>query len=151
MKTARDVTARQMIVPAGLSVVFAGAFCWPLFEHIGELGVGFDWDQHQLYHWVPYETVRSFGEIPLWNPFECGGMPMLANPQSRWLSPFFLLHLWLGPALAMQVEIITHVALAWLGAFVLGRVFGLSQVGAIAPAVVFSGASYFYLHVREGH
>src|SRR2546428_5226003 len=106
MKTARDVTARQMIVPAGLSVVFAGAFCWPLFEHIGELGVGFDWDQHQLYHWVPYETVRSFGEIPLWNPFECGGKALLAHPQSRLLSPFLSLHLRLRSPLAMLAGII---------------------------------------------
>ncbi|MBI2188497.1 MAG: hypothetical protein HYU37_15465 [Acidobacteria bacterium] len=122
-----------------------------MFGHFGELGVAFDWDQHQLYHWVPYETVRTYGQIPLWNPFECGGMPMLANPQSRWWSPFFLLHLWLGPARAMHIEIVAHIALAWLGAFVLGRAYGLSRLAAMAPAIVFAGCSSFYLHVGEGH
>jgi hypothetical protein len=138
-------------VPAALSVAFAAAFCWPLFGHFGELGVLSDWDQHQLYHWVPYETLRLYGEIPLWNPYECGGMPMLANPQSRWLSPFFLLHLWLGPSRAIPIEIVAHVALAWLGAFVLGRVSGLSKVAALAPAAIFAGCSAFYLHLGEGH
>ncbi|MBI2188495.1 MAG: hypothetical protein HYU37_15450 [Acidobacteria bacterium] len=141
----------RLLVPAALSIVFAAAFCWPLLEHFGELGVASDWDEHQLYHWVPYETVRSYGQIPLWNPFECGGMPMLANPQSRWLSPFFLLHLWLGPARAMHIEIVAHIALAWLGAFVLGRVYGVSRLAAMAPAVVFAGCSSFYLHLGEGH
>lgn len=133
------------------AAIFAAAFCWPLFGHAGELGVARDWDQHQLYHWVPYETVVRYGQIPLWNPFECGGMPMLANPQSRWLSPFFLLHVWLGPARAIPIEIVVHIALAWLGGFVLGRVLGLSRVAAAAPAVVFAGCSAFYLHLGEGH
>jgi len=47
-----------VIVLSSLSILFAAAFCWPLFGHFGELGVAFDWDEHQLYHWVPYETVR---------------------------------------------------------------------------------------------
>lgn len=140
-----------MALPAGLAILFAVAFCWPLFGHFGDLGIANDWDQHRLYHWVPYETVRSYGQIPLWNPFLCGGMPMLGNPQSRWLSPFFLLHLWLGPDRAIPVEIIAHIALAWLGAFVLGRVFGLSRIAAMAPAVVFAGCSALYLHIGGGH
>jgi len=51
-------SSTRVIVLASLSILFAAAFCWPLFGHFGELGVAFDWDEHQLYHWVPYETGR---------------------------------------------------------------------------------------------
>jgi hypothetical protein len=133
------------------SLVFAAAFCWPLLEGLGAAGGRHDWDQHMLYHWVPFETVRRFGEVPLWNPYLCGGMPMLGNPQSRWYSPFFLLHLVVGPELGVQLEVIAHIALAWLGAFVLARTIGLSRVASLVPAVVFAGSSAFYLHIGEGH
>ena len=139
------------LIPAGVSILFAIGFCWPLIGRFGDLGVANDWDQHQLFHWVPYASVRVYREIPLWNPFECGGMPMLGNPQSRWLSPFFLVHLWLGHARALVVEIVAHVAIAWLGAFVLGRTYGLSRLAAVAPAVVFAGSSALYLHMGAGH
>ena len=146
---ARPSTTRAAVV--ALSLVFATAFCWPLLEHLGDTGGRNDWDQHLMYHWVPYETLWNYGQVPLWNPFMCGGMPMLGNPQSRWLSPLFLLHLWFGPELAIQLEIIVHIALAWLGAFVLGRTSGLSRLAAVMPAGVFAGCSAFYLHFAEGH
>lgn len=136
---------------AAVSLAFAAAFCWPLLGSLGEVGVQRDWDQHLVLHWVPYETVRQYAQIPLWNPFVCGGMPMLGNPQSRWLTPFFLLHLWRGPELGLQLEIIAHVALAWMGAFFLGRTRGLSRIAALVPATTFAGCSYHYLHLAEGH
>lgn len=136
---------------AGLSLAFAVVFCWPLLGRLGEIGVPNDWDQHLVLHWVPYATVVEYGQIPLWNPFVCGGMPMLGNPQSRWLTPFFLLHLAFGPELGLQLEIVGHVAVAFAGAVVLGRTFGLSWVAAFAPATAFAGCSYWYLHFAEGH
>lgn len=145
---ARPSTTRAAVV--ALSLVFATAFCWPLLEHLGDASGRNDWDQHLMYHWVPYETLQNYGQVPLWNPFMCGGLPMLGNPQSRWFSPFFLLHLWLGPELAIQFEIIAHIALAWLGVFVLGRIFGLSRLAAVMPAGVFAGCSAFYLRLAEG-
>jgi hypothetical protein len=134
-----------------LSLIFGAAFCWPLLDSVGHIGPRNDWDQHLTLHWVPYETVRQYGQIPLWNPYVCGGMPMLGNPQSRWLTPFFLLHVWFGPELALQLEMLAHICLGWLGAFVLGRTVGLSRVASLAPATIFAGSSYLYLHLAEGH
>jgi hypothetical protein len=127
------------------------AFCWPLLTHSGQIGVLNDWDQHLLWNWVPYETVVRYGQIPLWNPFVCGGMPMLGHPQSRWMTPFFVLHLVFGVDVGLRLEIIAHIALAFAGALVLGRTYGLSRIAAVAPAAVFAGCSYWYLHLAEGH
>lgn len=135
----------------GLSLAFAVVFCWPLLGRLGEIGILNDWDHQLVLHWVPYATVAEYGQIPLWNPFVCGGMPMLGNLQSRWLTPFFLLHLASGPELGLQLEIVGHVAVAFAGAVVLGRTCGLSWVAAFAPATAFAGCSYWYLHFAEGH
>jgi len=141
---------RVTAVAAG-ALAFGALFCWPLVRRLGQIGAWNDWDQYLTLHWVPYQTVRQFGEIPFWNPYVCGGMPMLGNPQSRWLSPFFLLHLMYGPEYGLQLEMIAHISLAWLGALLLGRAAGLSWVASVAPAVIFAGCSYFYLHLAEGH
>ena len=55
-----------------------------------------DWNEHFLYHGVPYQSIIEHGQFPLWNPYSCGGNPMLANPQSRFLSPLFLIDLAFG-------------------------------------------------------
>jgi len=144
---------RRTAALAAVALVFATVFCWPLLGRFGQIGAlrDNDWDQHLTVHWVPYETVRQYGEIPLWNPYVCGGMPMLGNPQSRWLSPFFLLHLLYGLERGLQLEMIVHVGLAWLGALLLGRTAGLSWMASLAPAIIFAGSSWFSLHLAEGH
>lgn len=154
-RSARRAAAahRRTAALAAVAVAFAMVFCWPLLSRFGRVGPlnDNDWDQHLTLHWVPHDTVTQYGEIPLWNPYVCGGMPMLGNPQSRWLSPFFLLHLLFGLERGLQLEMIAHVALAWLGALLLGRTAGLSWVASLAPAIIFAGSSWFYLHLAEGH
>jgi hypothetical protein len=78
-------------------------------------------------------------------------MPMLGHPQSRWLTPFFALHLVFGVDAGLKLEIIAHIALAFAGALILARTYGLSRIAAVAPAAVFAGCSYWYLHLAEGH
>ncbi len=132
-------------------MAFALAFSWPLFGHFGQFGAFHDWEEFTELHWVPYYTVLHFHQFPLWNPYECGGMPMFGNPQSRILTPFFLLHLLVGPVLGLQLEIILHLALAWSGGYVLGRALGLRPLARVVCASVFSANSWFYLHIAEGH
>ena len=142
---------REVIWVALGSTAFALAFSWPLFGHLGQFGAFHDWEEFTELHWVPYYTVVHFHQFPLWNPYECGGMPMFGNPQSRILTPFFLLHLLVGPVLGLQLEIILHLALAWSGGYVLGRALGLRPLACVVCASVFSANSWFYLHIAEGH
>lgn len=145
--------ARRLTVAAiaAGALAFGAAFAWHVTGRLGRMTVFSDWDHFLTLHWVAYETVRNYGQVPLWNPYVCGGIPMLGNPQSRWLTPFFLLHLLFGPELALQLEIVAHISIAWVGALLLGRVAGLSWLAALAPATVFAGSSYVYLHLAEGH
>jgi len=133
------------------SLAFALLFAWPIIPHLGQFGAFHDWEFATELHWVPYYTVVHFHQLPLWNPYKCGGMPMFANPQSRILTPFFLLHLITGPVMGAQLEIILHLALLVAGGYVLGRSLGMAPLGSMVCAAGFGSSSWFYLHLAEGH
>ncbi len=142
---------REALWVAFCSMAFALGFAWPILGHLRQFGAFHDWEFTTGLHWVPYYTVVHYHQFPLWNPYKCGGMPMFGNPQSRILTPFFLIHLMTGPVLGLQVEIILHLALAWIGGYVLGRSLALRPLACAVCASLFPASSWFYLHIGEGH
>lgn len=58
-----------------LSLVFVGPILKGMYMH----GI-LDWDQHFFYHAVPRATLLEHHQFPLWNPYQCGGNILLANP-----------------------------------------------------------------------
>lgn len=98
----------------------------------------------QFYVWR--DLVRSLwlnGEIPLWNPYQLGGMPLLANSQS---APFYVPHL-----LALPMP--TWVEMGWLAWFHLTvagvgigsflRRIEVGMVGAITGAGLWMFSTFF--------
>ena len=142
---------REGVLVAVGALAFALAFAYPLLRHFGQPGFNDDWDYTWQLHWVPYLTVVQFHQFPLWNPYKCGGMPMLANPQARFMTPFFLLHLIWAPVVGTHLEVVLHLATAWAGGYVLARVMGLGVLAAILCGSLFPGSSWFYLHMGVGH
>lgn len=110
-----------------------------------------DWDQHIAYADAAATAVREHGELPLWNPYPCGGTPLLAHPESRVLTPFFLLYLALPVGVAMQWDIALHFLVAVLGMFLLIRQEGGPLPAALVGALVFGGSTFMVLHLAEGH
>jgi len=144
------LTGDCAIAAAG-ALIFGVAFGWPVLAHLTTTGLHDDWDFFMLLDWVPYRTVTHFHQLPLWNPYECGGVPMISNPQSRVLTPFFLIHLAFGPAAGIHLEIALHFALVWAGGYFLARTLKLGRLAAAAAATVFPASSWFSLHLAEGH
>ena len=110
-----------------------------------------DWDHHVAYLEAAAASVRRHHELPLWNPYPCGGTPLLGNPQARLLTPFFLLYLVLPPAFALKWDIALHFLLAVLGMVVLVREQRGPLAAALVGALVFGGSTFFSLHLAEGH
>jgi hypothetical protein len=119
------ILARSNSVRAALGMVcFVAAFSYPVLAHPGRIGVVWDWPEFLIRNWVATHSIRYFHQLPLWNPYECGGMPLLAHPSSRVVTPLFALPLIFGPIVGLNLQIPAHLAIAWIGGFVLGEVLG---------------------------
>jgi hypothetical protein len=136
-------------VLAAAALAVAAGFTLPLFRHPGYWGVG-DWDLHLFLHEIPRLTVARYHQFPLWNPYYCGGTPMLANPESRFLSPFFFLHLLCGPAVAIKLEIVLHLFMALVGVYLLARKIDLDPLCAALSSALFALSSMFAVNLANG-
>jgi hypothetical protein len=132
------------------ALAFGAIYTYPLIWHLTVPSIQNDWDFNAELNWVAYITMTQFHQFPLWNPYKCGGMAMLANPQSRFLSPFFLLHLIFKPTVGLHLEVTLHLAVMWAGCYAMVRALKLSPLAAVAAAVTFCGSSWFSLHLGEG-
>ena len=159
---------KQLVLP---SLAFAFVFLYPILcdSSLTGPGIGAWLIRPQLAHftaipsdgadrdlflqlrWVPYYTLAHFHQFPFWNPYKCGGMPMLGNPESSIVTPFLLLYLIFGLIPGMLLEIYLHVAIMFAGGYVLGREFGLVPLAALVLAAVFPSSSWLSLHIALGH
>ncbi len=131
---------------AAISTVFAV----PLLANFGNWGL-YDWDQHLFYHESPRTSMLNYGQFPLWNAHYCGGTPLLANPQSPFLSPFFLLVLLFGAVAGLKLQILFYLLLGLFGTFLAARELKAAPIPASLAAVIFMLSSWFALRVRVGH
>lgn len=103
----------------------------PLFRSGGSLGIQ-DWDYSFTHAAAARTTLLTYGQLPLWNPYYCGGKPLLGNPQSDVLSPFFHLILVFGPVLGYKAAFVVFSLIGMFGCYGLGRFLRLSRLGSVA-------------------
>jgi hypothetical protein len=101
-------------------------------------------DLTYLFH--PWKSLCSEmvikGQVPLWNPYACSGMPLLANWQTGVFYPFSILFYLLPFSLALKSYQIFHLFLAGLFAWLFVRSRGLSRWPSLITAVLFSMNGY---------
>ncbi|MFT3708188.1 MAG: hypothetical protein QM817_11095 [Archangium sp.] len=90
-----------------------------------------------LYEDQARRSVLDFGQLPLWNPEFCGGLPALGTPQARFGSPMFLFSLIFGTTRAEPLLVFTMVLVALYGAYRLARSHGATPSGATLGAPLF--------------
>jgi hypothetical protein len=123
----------------------------PIFSHLTRLPANGDWDMFTDLRWVVYQTIIHFLQFPFWNPYKCGGMPMLGNPEAVVATPFLLLDLIAGPIAGLYLQILLHIALGFSGGYVLARVMGLGAIAGLVLASVFISTSWLYLQLAMGN
>lgn len=138
------------LVAIAASLTAAFLFLQPIFTNINNWGL-YDWDQHLFYHGSARISLLSFNEFPLWTPYYCGGNLLLANPQSPFLSPFFLLVLLFGAVAGLKLEALIYLAVGLLGTFLVARKLSCSRPASVFAAAVFMLGSWFAARVAVGH
>lgn len=105
----------------------------PLFDTAHQLNEFRDAQVLQNYEMAAVKAVLEHGDIPLWNPYYCGGIYGLGTPQSRFASPPFLLSLAFG---ALGAPPLIAFFLSVLGMEGFFRFARTRSASALAPALI---------------
>ena len=144
------------MVPAGglaLSLVILGAAFGPYLPNgAGFLGVDYGF-------WLPNLLAGDFWHynspayaMPWFNPSECGGVPLHADPQGAYLSLPQGLTFLVPPIAALQLSYAIYATGAFAGTYWLAnRRFGCSRAGSLLAATLFTLNGFFAARMMVGH
>ena len=104
--------ARHTTLRLALFFVLAAVLVWPVLGEAARLNEFRDVHHLFLYERSAIDTIRRYGQLPLWNPYYCGGFDAVAAPQTRFTSPTLLLGLLF---VAERAEILTVFFFAVVG------------------------------------
>ena len=132
-------------------LALAFATLGPLFLHPFSFADKSDWRYFQTITEVARRSVIWWHQIPLWNPYGCGGEVLLANPQSEVAAPTFLLSLVFGTALGTKLALVVYFFCALDGMYRLSRNLEIAPFGALLSSVLFGCGGWLALHTLVGH
>lgn len=105
--------------------------------------------------WFLIETDRAaileHHQLPLWNPYYCGGAPHFASPQSGTLSPFTLPELLFGIRVGYRLAYTLGLLSALLCLRAYARKLGLSPLASTVAGAGYSVCGAFAQHMGGGH
>ena len=136
MRTEKRERRLELLIVVSLSIVLAAIYTHGVFRHPSYWGIS-DWDQHLFWHEVARRTVLDFGQVPLWNPYYCGGLVLLANPLTHVFAPSFFSTLLLGTLVGVKLDLLVKLAVGLIGTYLLGRRASLDRAAAALAAVTF--------------
>lgn len=124
-----------------LALALATWMWWPaILAYPGTATLDGRYFHHQLA--ISKAAVLRYHELPLWNAFDCRGIPMWDHPENITASPLFWLTLPLTTTQTMIVWHIVHCAVGFLGMWLLARhELKLSRSGTFVAAVLWACAA----------
>jgi hypothetical protein len=97
----------------------------------------------QFYPWRDYalDLLRQ-GQLPLWNPYNGAGAPLIANYQSALFYPLNWPSFFLPLASTMSITVVAHLFIAGWGMWAFTGRLGLPSLGQGVSALAFGMTSY---------
>ena len=94
----------------------------------------------QFHPWRAFARAQLLeGKVPLWNPYNQGGNPFAANPQTQVFYPPSVLFLWPSFGVALVLYLAAHALIGTLGMYVL-----LQRWGCVPCACLVGTLTYGY-------
>jgi hypothetical protein len=109
------------------------------------------WDRAFTLAGVARASIVRYGQFPFWNPYMSGGLPLLANPASAFLSPSFLAVLLAGEVVGTKLRTLWVLYAGLLGGYFLGRRVGKGPFTPYVIPAVYLLSSWYPLYVSHGH
>ncbi len=115
------------------------------------MGRGQDWAYFVHHATVATRTWTEYGQVPMWNPWFCGGIPALANIQTDALSPDLLLTLPFDQPVASALRLLLFIVVGLEGAWRYARHHDVRGWGALMAAAAFMFSGRFMMIFWDGH
>ena len=91
------------------------------------------------------------GFVPLWNPFQFSGTPVIANIQASMFYPLGFLYYLMPTDAAYLYSTVLHSILAAVFMYLFVRSLGTSKTGAFLSGLLFGFNGYLVAHIYAGH
>lgn len=133
-------------------LVLVGIAVAPLFSHPTTWG-SHDWDQMEAHRYLAVKALKSYHQLPAWNPYSCGGHTWWGGVESgtNLVSPLLPVYLLAPLPLALRIEIATMTAVGAIGAWLFVGRLSESPGLRVLAAAVFALNSRWALGVEMGH
>lgn len=142
--------AERTAVRLAIFALIATAVVWAMLPTAGWLNEFRDAQVLTLHERAAVDAVRRFGQLPLWDPWYCGGIYGLGEPQSRFASPPFLLSLLFGVERAEPLVIFLFTVLGMEGTYRWVRLRVNDATAALRVAPVFALSGHFAVSYFRG-
>lgn len=131
-------------------LVLSFAFCFPLLKELNLSGRG-DWDYNFSLYEVLSLSLFEYGQIPLWNPYCGGGIPLIGNPHAGLISPTFFLNALFGVIPGLKISVWLHTFFGLWGMWLVSGHLGIKGPARLLPSLIFMFSSSWALHLAVGH
>ena len=131
-------------------IVLATAWFWPGLSQPSMLGTAGDWSYFTAHDTSVWLSLAVHHELPGWDPFACGGIPLLGNLHVRPLGITALCSSLFGLLPGLRIALWLMVLLGLEGAFRWARHRGVAGIGALAAAVLFAMSGRLVQAIAEG-
>jgi hypothetical protein len=116
---------------------------WGTLAKAGYLNDFRDSQYFTLFEEAARISVAKFHQLPLWDPYYCGGISGLGTPSARFVSPTFLLTLAFGTLRADALIAMAMAIVGLEGTFRYLRARGAGAAGAMLAAPIFALSGVF--------
>ena len=110
----------RLILISGLASILTTYAWWPMFTAYPKTP-----EEDGRHFFFQFETVkaaiRTYRELPLWNPFDCHGIPLWNHPESMAGAPILLLTTGLNTTVTTILWYGLHVAAGFVSMWLLAR------------------------------
>jgi hypothetical protein len=150
MKTKGDRTAHVAALVA-IALFLSALEWWPALTAFPKTQWG-DGAQHHKTLEAARVAITRYHELPLWNPYECGGVPLWDNPQSFVVTPLAWITLLIGTTRTMEFWYFIHATAGFLCMWLLSRYdLKLSRVATFVASATWAYCGYHQHRYTGGH
>lgn len=135
----------------GVGLAMAVFVTLPFYTSLGKTSVFGDVHRALIFRGVARDALLSETRMGLWEPYMCGGAPLLANSESAQLDPLFLLTLAFGESLGLRLSVTAMLLIGFTGAYILTRkYFATSRSLSLLAGAVFTFSGFQMLGYANG-